>query len=118
MENENNAPLLYELIDENGEKHEFEKLGEMEYEGDWYVALTPFFEEDEVDELLDDSCEVVILKSEVDEETGEEMFASIEDDELYEKIGGIFVQQFAEMFEFDDEDEDECGCGHCHHDHE
>ena len=40
------------------------------------------------------------------------------DDDLYEKIGGVFMERIEEMFEFDDEDEDDCGCGdedcHCH----
>lgn len=116
MENEY-TPDLYELVDESGEKHMFEMLDVMEYEGEKYYALTPFFEEEEGEELLEDSGEVVILKSEFDEATGEEIMASIEDDDLYEKIGGIFIQRIEEMFAYDEDDEEDgCDCGCCHHD--
>lgn len=109
------TPELYELIDENGDKQMFEMLDAMDYEDERYYALTPFFDEDESEELLEDSAEVVIMKSEFDEETGEEIMASIEDEELYEKIGNIFIERIQDMFEFEDDD---CGCGEdcdCHH---
>jgi uncharacterized protein YrzB (UPF0473 family) len=117
MDNEY-TPDLYELEDEEGNKHTFELLDCMDYEGERYYALTPFFDEDEGEELLEDSGEVVILKSEIDEATGEEIMASIEDDELYEKIGGIFMERIEEMFEFDDEEEDDCGDDCCCHHHD
>jgi uncharacterized protein YrzB (UPF0473 family) len=110
------TPDLYELIDEDGNKQTFELLDAMDYEGEKYYALTPFFDEEEAEAMLENSGEVVILKCEYDNETGEEILASIEDDDLYEKIGGIFMERIEEMFEFDDEDD--CGCGdegcHCH----
>ena len=118
MDNEY-TPDLYELEDENGVKQTFELLDCMDYEDERYYALTPFFDEKDAAAMLEDSGEVVILKSEFDEETGEEIMASIEDDDLYEKIGNIFMERIEEMFEFDDEDEDgchdhdcSCGCGH------
>lgn len=105
------TPDLYELEDENGNKQTFEMLDAMEYEGERYYALTPYYENAE--ESLEDSGEVVILKSELDEETGEEIMASIEDEALYETIGNIFMERIEEMFEFDDECDDDCDCGHC-----
>lgn len=117
MDNEY-TPDLYELEDEMGNKQTFELLDCMDYEGERYYALTPFFDEDEAEAMLEDSGEVVILKSEFDEATGEEIMASIEDDELYEKIGGIFMQRIEEMFEFDDEDEDCCDEDCCCHEHD
>lgn len=111
MENEY-MPDLYELEDEEGNKQSFELLDAMDYEGERYYALTPYFEDPQ--QAVEDSAEVVILRSELDEETGEEIFASIEDDDLYEKVGGIFLERIENMFEFDDEDdEDGCHCGHC-----
>ena len=106
------TPDLYELEDENGEKIMFEMLDAMEYEGETYYALTPYFDEDQAEEMLEDSGEVVILKSEYDE-NGEELMVSIEDDELYEKIGNIFLDGIADMFEFDECDDEDCDC----HDH-
>ncbi len=107
MENEY-TPDLYELEDELGNKQTFELLDAMDFEGERYYALTPYFEEAE--ESLEDSGEVVILKSEIDEQSGEEIMASIEDDEVYEKIGNIFMERIEAMFEVDDDDCD-CGCG-------
>ena len=61
---------------------------------------------------------VVILKAEYDE-NNDEILASIEDDDEYEKIGQMFMERIDEMFEFDDEDEDDdCGCGCGCHDHD
>lgn len=112
MENEY-TPDLYELEDELGNKQTFEMLDAMDYEDERYYALTPFFEDAE--ESLEDSGEVVILKSEFDEATGEEVMASIEDDETYEKIGNIFMERIEAMFEVDEDDECDCGEEGCHH---
>ena len=101
-------PDLYELEDENGDKQTFELLDAMEYGDEKYYALTPYYENG--DEALEDSGDVVILKDEI--------LASIEDDDEYEKIGQMFMECIDEMFEFDDEDEDDdCGCGCGCHDH-
>ena len=112
MTMEEYTPDLYELEDENGEKTMFELLDAMDYEDETYYALTPYFDESQGEELLEDSGEVVILKSEYDE-NGDEILASIDDDELYEKIGRIFIERLEDMFEFEDEDDD-CDCGCCH----
>ena len=116
--NDEYMPDLYELEDENGDKQSFELLDVMEYEGEKYYALTPYFDEEEAERMLEDSGEVVILRSEFDE-NNDEILASIDDDEEYEKIGELFMQRIDEMFEFDDDDEDSCGCGdpECDHKH-
>ena len=116
--NDEYMPDLYELEDENGDKQSFELLDVMEYEGEKYYALTPYFDEEEAERMLEDSGEVVILRSEFDE-NNDEILASIDDDEEYEKIGELFMQRIDEMFEFDDNDEDGCGCGdpECDHKH-
>lgn len=88
-------PDLYELEDENGNKQTFELLDAMEYGDEKYYALTPYYE------------------------NNDEILASIEDDDEYEKIGQMFMERIDEMFEFDDEDEDDdCGCGCGCHDHD
>ncbi len=97
------TPDLYTLEDEEGNEQTFEMLDVMEYEGEKYFALTPYYENP--DEMLEDSGEVVILKSEfVDDE---EMMISIDDDEEYERIGEIFMKRIEEMFDFDDEEEED-----------
>ena len=97
-------PDLYELEDENGNKQTFELLDAMEYGDEKYYALTPYYENG--DEALEDSGDVVILKAEYDE-NNDEILASIEDDDEYEKIGQMVMERIDEMFEFDDEDEDD-----------
>lgn len=101
-------PDLYELEDENGEKQTFEMLDCMEYEDEKYYALTPYSENPQ--EMLETQGDVVILKSEFDE-NNDEILASIDDDEQYEKIGNIFLKRIQELYDFeedgDDDDDDE-----------
>ena len=108
--NEEYTPDLYTLEDEEGNEQTFEMLDAMEYEGEKYFALTPYFENPE--EMLDDAGAVVILKSEF--EGDEEIMVSIDDDEEYEKIGKTFMKRIEEMFAFDDDEDDDCDCGCCH----
>ena len=89
-------PDLYELEDENGNKQTFELLDAMEYGDEKYYALTPYYENG--DEALEDSGDVVILKAEYDE-NNDEILASIEDDDEYEKMGQMFMERIDEMFE-------------------
>ncbi len=96
------TPDLYTLEDEEGNEQVFEMLDAMEFEGEKYFALTPYHEN--ADEMLEDSGEVVILKSEF--EGDEEMMVSIDDDDEYERIGEIFMKRIEEMFGFDDDDEE------------
>ena len=75
-------------------------LDAMEYEGEKYFAITPYFEDPE--EMLEDSGAVVILKSDFDGD--EEIMVSIDNDDEYEKIGNIFMKRIEEMFAFDDDE--------------
>lgn len=100
------TPDLFELVDEEGNKQTFELLDCMEYEEEKYYALTPYYDEEEAQQMLEDSGEVVILRAEYDEQTGEEILASIEDEELFDRIGAVFMDRIEEMFDFDDEEDD------------
>ncbi len=97
------TPDLYELEDESGEKHVFELLDAMEYEGEKYYALTPYFEDP--NEALEAAGDLVILRSDFDE-NNEEILSSIEDDDEFEKIGEIFLKRIDEMFDFEDDEEE------------
>ncbi len=108
MEEFNYTPELYTLLDEEGVQHTFELLDVMELDDNKYYAMVPYFENP--DDLIADDGELVILKS--DFVDGEEMLASVDDDDEFEKVGKLFLARLEEMFE--GEDEDECGCG-CHH---
>lgn len=93
--------MLYTLEDENGNTQEFELLGELEWNGGTYCALIPYYEN--ADDLLNDSGEFVVLKKEIID--GEEMFTTIDDDDEYEEIGNIFLEDLNQYFNEDEDDE-------------
>ena len=97
------GPDLYTLVDEEGVEQTFELLDVMEAEGNTYYALVPYAENPE--DILDGSDELVVLKME--EVDGEELLASIEDDEEFERIGQMFLDRIMEEFEDEDEAENE-----------
>lgn len=87
------------LVDENGDESEFEYLDTIEMNGNEYVVLTPFGEEDESD--FEDE-EVVILRVEHGSD-GEDSFLSIEDEE---ELNQVFEEFQARMEDNYDEEED------------
>ena len=93
-------PDLVSVIDENGVEHVFEELDRIETDTAKYVALLPVY--DEAEEILDDDGELIILK--VCEEDGETYLEPIEDDNIFDKIGKLFEERLADIFEFDDEE--------------
>lgn len=95
------TPDIYTLEDEEGNEQAFEMLDVMEFEGEKYFALTPYAENPE--DLLEDSGEVIILKSVF--EGDEEMMVSIDDDDEYERVGKVFIERLEEMYDFEDGDE-------------
>ena len=97
------GPDLYTLVDEEGVEQTFELLDVMEAEGNTYYALVPYAENPE--DILEGSDELVVLKME--EVDGEELLASIEDDEEFERIGQMFLDRIMEEFDEDEENEAE-----------
>lgn len=90
MEEMENESTLITLEDEEGNEVEFEFLDVVEYEGEEYIVL---IENDE------DADEVVILKiNTIDEETEE--YASIDDEELLEKLFEIFKSKYEGEIDF------------------
>ena len=63
------------------------------------MALVPVF--DNAEELLEDSGELLVL--EVVEHEGEGYLEPIEDEELFNKIAGIFMERLEEEFDFIEE---------------
>lgn len=109
------TPELFELVDENGNKKNFEMIDAAEVDGEQYFAMVPAVEDDD---FLNADCELVILKS-VDD-NGEEVLASIDDDEEFERITEFFMKRIEAAFEectCDDESachDDCCDCQECH----
>lgn len=82
------------LNDENGNEVKFEFLDLVELDNEEYVVLLPVTEEGEV----------VILKVEDtdDENSDEESYVSIEDEEVLNKVFEIFKEKFKDDFDFVD----------------
>ena len=88
---------LYTLVDEEGVEQTFELMDTYETEeGELYYALVPYY--DNPEEMVEVDTELVILRSEEDE-NGEETLASIDDDDEYERIGKIFMDRLSEVYD-------------------
>ena len=91
---------IIEHDDEEGNVTRFEFVDRLEQNGTVYYALVPAdYDEDE------GASEFVVLKETVID--GEEMLATVDDDDEYQSIGELFLQRFAELPELDMEGFDE-----------
>ncbi len=98
--NEEYGPDIVSVVDEDGVEHTFEELDRIETDEGKFVALLPIY--DEAEEIIDSDGELIILQ--VTEEDGEFYLEPIEDDNLFDKIGKLFEERLADIFEFDDEE--------------
>lgn len=95
-DNEEFDPLIVSVVDEEGEEHIFEELDTIEIDDSEYVALLPIYD----DEVTDEDGELIILKRNYD---GDEIYLEpIEDEDEFMKIGKMFENRLADMFEFND----------------
>ncbi len=90
---------LYTLVDEEGVEQTFEMLDAMEVDGKRYFALIPIY--DDPQKQLENDGELVILTSEMVND--EEMLASIDDDDEYDRIGNMFLDRLNSMFDEEEE---------------
>lgn len=91
MENEE----LFTLTDEDGNESRFALIGQLELDGQLYLAMIP------ADGENDD--EYVVLKIEVDE-NGEELLVTIDDDDEFDRVADAFEDQFMGEFDLDVEE--------------
>lgn len=99
MENEENENIIT-LNDENGNEIRFEFLDLVELEDEEYVVLLPVAEEGE-----EEDGEVVILKLEdTDEDSDEESYVGVDNEETLNKVFEIFKEKYKDEFNFVDED--------------
>ena len=88
------------LTDEEGKESNFELLDLVELDDEEYVVLLPVAEEGEEEE-----GEVVILKLEdTDEDSDEESYVGVDDEEILNKVFQIFKEKYKDDFNFVDED--------------
>lgn len=95
------APDLIELIDSEGNKKNFEIMDIAEVQGEIYYAMIPEFDSEDI---LSADCELVILKAV--EDGGEEILASIEDDDEFDMVSEFFMKRMDELFDEDDDEEE------------
>ena len=89
------------LNDEDGNEDKFEFLDLIDFENEQYVVLLPVLEEGE-----EDDGEVVILKLEDSEDDSEqESYVSVENEETLMKVFDIFKDKFKDEFDFVDSNE-------------
>jgi len=98
---ENNEELdnIVTLKDEDGNDVKFEFLDLIEYEGEEYVVLLPAEEEEDAE-----PDEVVILQLEKgsDENSEEETYVSVDDENILNAVFEIFKEKFKDEFNFID----------------
>ena len=97
-EEETYEPVIVSVVDEEGEEHIFEELDIIELDNKEYVALLPVYD----DEVVDENGELIILMRNYN---GDEIFLEpIEDEDEFMKIGKMFEERLADIFDFDDEE--------------
>ncbi len=96
------TPDLIELVDNEGNKKNFEIVDIAEFEGEIYYAMIPEFNGEDI---LSADCELVILKTV--EDNGEEILASIEDDDEFDRVSEFFMKRMDELFDEENEGDDE-----------
>lgn len=87
------------LNDEEGNEVKFEFLDLVELDEEEYVVLLPIAENEEAE----GDGEVVILKLEdTEEDSEEESYVGVEDEEILNKVFSIFKEKFKDEFDFVD----------------
>ncbi len=83
---------IIELTDEDGVTSQFEYLTTIDHEGELYVVLM-LLDDEETD---DEEGEVLILKIEKDPETQEDIYVSVDDDEVSQAVFDKFMAMIDE----------------------
>lgn len=98
---ENGEEYEPDVIELDGEQ--FEIIDALTHEGVNYLALIPYDENAEYDEDDEEDTEFIVLRE--IEENGEYLLATIDDDELSDKVGEMFLAHFDSLIEeFGDSD--------------
>lgn len=79
------------LNDEDGNEVRFEFLDIIEYEGEEFVFLLP---------VEDESGEIIVLKIADTDDPDEDTYLGIEDNDLLQKVFGIFKEKYKEELGF------------------
>lgn len=94
--NEEEELDIITLEDEDGNEVTFEFIGEYEDNGTVYFAVTPAGVQDDNQGII----EYTLLKLVTDDE-GEEMYVSVDDEDEFDRIAGIFDDMFDSEEDYD-----------------
>ena len=83
---------IVELIDDEDNKYQLEHLDTIELEDRLFMAFTPVAEEGED---YEEEVGIIILESQ--EEDGEEIFATVEDEALLDRVFERFMERIEEL---------------------
>lgn len=89
---------LFTLEDEDGVEQQFQFIDEYEENGIVYYALVPY--DENAAESLDSDGELVVLK--LENENGEDILSTIDDDDEYDRIGNIFMNRIQDDYDSDE----------------
>lgn len=87
---------VFTLTDDEGNESQFELIGNLEIDGNTYVALIPVDGDEE---------EYVVLKV-IEDPNGEEILITIDDDDEFDKVADAFEDEFMSEIDYDDSSEE------------
>ena len=94
---EDYAPTIITLTDENGDTFNFEIVDEIEHNEEHYLAVVEYFE-DPRKALSAEPVLIIFRVGEPDEE-GLETFDIVDDDEEFFEVGGIFEERLRQFYD-------------------
>ena len=97
MSEENKSNYVI-LTDEEGNEKEFEHIDTLEDKGTVYMAFIP------AELNLEEEAEVVILK--IVEEDGEELLASVDDEEESLRLYNLFMSRLEALYDAPEDEEE------------
>ncbi|MGN0517999.1 MAG: DUF1292 domain-containing protein [Acutalibacteraceae bacterium] len=95
------APDLITLLDDEGTEHNFEILDVIEEDDRCFLALLPTF--DDAEDSVDAPGEYYIFESIVEDD--EEQLVEVDDDTLIDRLAEMFEERFESLYD-DEEDDD------------
>lgn len=98
---ENNEELdnIVTLKDEDGNDVKFEFLDLIDYEGEEYVVLLPA---EEAEDAEPEEVVILQLEKDADENSDEETYVSVDDENVLNAVFEIFKDKFKDEFNFVD----------------
>lgn len=99
---------LVTLTDEEGNEHDFAVIDAFLVDEKRYAILLPVYEEEDGDDMeIDVDDDAYIFRVEMDDETGEETMAEVDDEEEWERVAAAWEERLDALEEEDEEEEED-----------